>query len=232
LEILSNDPIDENVGACRTLYGDSTGRGRLNADATTNTTREIRGWMLCTAESIPDHSASSIARSIVLPMRATRIDFERGARCLAERPNYSGVTADFVRFLRAEDRIPDFQRELNRLQDFYYGDIAGQQNDIRIAGNFAMLAAAFGQMAQYLADVWPAWESELNQFVNQDLIALRNEMLGCVREQQACEIFLATLCDLVESRHVAIDGWRSSMHTSQLSSFAKLIGRFDQTPSG
>ena len=213
-------------------YGDSTGRGRLNADATTNTTREIRGWLLCTAESIPDHSASSIARSIVILMRAARMDLERGRRCLAERSYYSGVTADFIRFLLAENRIPVFRSELSRLQEFYYRDIVGQQNDIRIAGNFAMLAAAFGEMAQYLAPVWPAWQGEVERFVIRDSVALRNDMLGCVREQQACEIFLGTLRDLVENRHVTIDGWLTTMSTLQHSSFAKVVGRLEQTPSG
>src|SRR5262249_11241693 len=63
-------------------YADSTGRGRLKSDATTNTTRPIRGLLLSTGEDIPEHSASALARSLVIEVPQGEKDVARGQRCL------------------------------------------------------------------------------------------------------------------------------------------------------
>src|SRR5262249_20146367 len=47
-------------------YADGTGRGRLKSDTSTNSTRPIRGLLVSTGEDIPEHSASAVARSIIV----------------------------------------------------------------------------------------------------------------------------------------------------------------------
>src|SRR5262249_23098411 len=75
-------------------YADRTGRGRLKIDATTNTTRPIRGLLMSTGEDVPEHSASMLARSIVVRVEQRPKDLDRGQRCRDECSRYSGVMAD------------------------------------------------------------------------------------------------------------------------------------------
>jgi hypothetical protein len=113
-------------------YADGSARGRLNADATTNVSREIRGILICTGESIPEQSPSAMARTVIVDVGSRQKDVERGARCLARRERYPALTADFVRFVIAEGRGAAFAERVRELQGIYYGPIAGAQNDLTI----------------------------------------------------------------------------------------------------
>jgi hypothetical protein len=188
-------------------YADRTGRGRLKSDATTNTTRPIRGLLVCTGEDLPEHTASALARSVVVEVPQQEKDLARGARCVAEARHYPGVTDAFVQHLLAQGRLAAFAEAVAAQRQCYYADIAGQQNDSRIAGNFALLAAGFSEAARFFADVWPEWEREVERFVGEDLRAVRDGMLGTVREQQPSEIFWSVLAALVEHEAVTFDSW-------------------------
>ncbi|MBL8794816.1 MAG: hypothetical protein JNM56_12985 [Planctomycetia bacterium] len=186
-------------------YADRTGRGRLKADATTNTTRPIRGLLLATGEDVPEHTASALARNIIISVPQQDKDLARGQRCRAACPHYAGVTADFIRHVLHTGRTRKFARRVAALQRFYYRGIAGQQNDARIAGNFALLAAGFYELARYFADVWPTWRRAAKRFITLDLVEVRDEMLGTVKEQQASEVFWGVLRTLVEHDAVELD---------------------------
>ena len=127
-------------------YADSAARSRLRADATAAETREIRGLLVCTGEDVPDHSASATARLIKIPYPVGAKDLERGQRCQRERVNYPGVMADFIRHVIANNRGPAFAARVAELQNRYYQEVSGSDNDVRIASNFAMLAAAFEEI--------------------------------------------------------------------------------------
>jgi hypothetical protein len=188
-------------------YADGTGRGRLKVDATTNVSRPIRGLLVSTGEDIPEHSASVVARSVVVPVPQTAKDLKRGASCIKECKNYSGVMADYIRWLMEGKRTGEFAERVQGWQDRYYKDVTEKQNGLRIAGNFAQLAASIELMAEYLADVWPGWEKEVKRFTEEDLLAIRNDMLGAVKCQQDSEVFMETLGELIRHGHVAIDGY-------------------------
>lgn len=200
-------------------YSDRQGRGRLRADASTNTTRPIRGLLISTGEDVPEHSASSIARSIIIHVRQKPKDTDRGCRCEDQCQHYQGVTADFVREVLAQCRGPVFAKMVRALRKYYCRDIAGEQNDSRIAGNFALLGAGFVEMARYLKDVWPEWKAAIRQFLTVDLIAIRDEMVGATKEQQASEVFWSILRTLMDHRLVEIDG------DSQADKAKAVIGR-------
>src|SRR5262249_40258632 len=110
------------------------------------------------------------------------------------------------------------------LRQFYARGIAGMQNDSRIAGNFALLAASFYEAARYLADAWPGWKAEALDFIRGELVAVRDEMLGEAREQQESEVFLATLRDLVAHGRVRVEGDRSVDPSSQARVIGKVFG--------
>ena len=187
-------------------YADNTARGRLRSDATANVMRPIRGLLVCTGEDIPEHHASAVARSVIVKLPQQAKNLVAGSRCKAEYQNYSGVMADFIRWLLNEGRRDGFTQRFNQLQERYYNDVAGQQNDIRVATNLALLGAAFEKFAEYLGDVWDGWQEAVRKFVEEDLVAIRDGMLGEAKEQQVSEVFLRTLGDLVRCNHVRIEG--------------------------
>jgi hypothetical protein len=188
-------------------YGDGTGRGRLRKDATTNITRPIRGLLLSTGEDLPQNNASALARTVIVAVPQAQKDLDRGARCLAECGRYSGVMADFIRWLLAEGRTEQFAARVEQHGAAYYQRIAGQQNDARIASNFARLAAAFAEFARYLADAWPTWQPEAQHFAGTILVGALDEMTEIVKCQQASAIFLETLGNLLEHGKVRVVGW-------------------------
>lgn len=206
-------------------YGNATSRGRLNSDSTTKLSREIRGLLVSTGEDIPEHTASSVARSIVITVPQTAKDLQRGSRCVQMRRHYSAVMADYIHWLIIHGRPAGFAERVRQLQQSYYADIAGQQNDARIASNFAMLAAAFEEFAYYMRDVWPEACEAARQFVEADLIGIRNEMLGIVREQQASEVFLATLWTLIQHGQVRIKNWYPDGRLADATETKPLVGR-------
>jgi hypothetical protein len=114
--------------------------------------------------------------------------------------------ADFIRWLIASDRTKAYAERVTALQRRYYSDVAGQQNDSRIASNLALLGAAFEMFTEFLGDVWTEWREAARQFVEEDLVAIRDAMLGEAKEQQASEVFLRTLADLVRCSHVRVEG--------------------------
>ena len=123
-------------------YADSVSRSRLRSDATANTPMPIRGWLVVTGEVLVEHAASALARSIVVTVRNRPKDVERGRRCVEESARYSGVTADLVRWLLATGGLDHFARRVDQLRTHFSRGVEGQQNDMRIAGNFAQLGAA------------------------------------------------------------------------------------------
>jgi hypothetical protein len=178
-------------------YADGSGRGRLQKDARSDVTRPIRGLLLCTGEDLPQNNASALARTIIVEVPNQEKDLGRAERCLAARPHYRGVMADFLRWLIAEGRVTGFAARVDQHCQAFYQGIAGQQNDARIAGNFALLAAAFEEFALYLGDAWDDREAEVQAYVEGDLPATRDAMLGIARAQQAAVLFLDTLRELL-----------------------------------
>ena len=210
-------------------YADNTARGRLNASATANPTREIRGMLVSTAEDLPEHSASTLGRlvAVTVPQRAK--DVERGQRCLRQSAGYSGVMADFVRFALARGWTGRFAADALALQQQLLSGVAGRQNDARVTSNLALLGTALRAACEYLADAWPEGPDQAAAFVASDLRALRDEMLAGAREQQASEVFLQTLAGLIEHRRVRIESWaryeESSRHAPVIGRVAPPTGR-------
>jgi hypothetical protein len=187
-------------------YADSAARSRLRSDATAAQTREIRGLLVCTGEDVPDHSASATARMIKIPYPIGEKDLERGHRCHQQRLNYPGVMADFIRHLIANNRGPAFATRVAELQARYYREVTGSDNDVRIAGNFAMLAAAFEEFADYLRDAWQGADEAKRVFVERHVPELRQATLADVSDQKASRLFLSTLAVLVQQGAVRING--------------------------
>jgi len=187
-------------------YADSSARSRLQRDATAAETREIRGLLVCTGEDVPDHSASATARLIKIPYPKGDKDLKRGQRCHQQRLNYAGVMTDFIRHVLVNNRGPAFVARVAELQTRFYDEDTGQDNDVRIAGNFAMLAAAFEEIADYLHDAWAGADAAKLAFVNEHVPELRRATLADVSDQKASQLFLSTLAGLVHQGAVRVQG--------------------------
>jgi hypothetical protein len=194
-------------------YADGTGRGRLSHDTTTRAVRPIRGLLIATGEDYPIQNASGLARSIIVEMANREKDLELGGRCLAMSPLYRGVMADFLAWVIREGRGTTFASRVEHWQAHYYALIAGRQNDARIAGNYALLAAAFEQLAFYLEDVWPQAAQAAQEFAEIDLAEMVSASVGSAEEEQASTTFLETLRALLDWGRVRLEGWCSGEST-------------------
>jgi hypothetical protein len=214
-------------------YADGSARGRLNSDATSNVSREIRGILICTGESIPEQSPSAMARTVIVDVGSREKDVERGARCLARRERYPALMAGFIEHVIAEGRGAAFAERVRELQQVFYRPIAGAQNDLRIAANHALLAASFEEFARYLGEVGAEWTEQARLYVDEDLPAMRDRMVAAVKEQQPSEILLATLRALITNGRVRIHGWTSPLANTGSShppTIGKAIGCIEGRP--
>lgn len=177
-------------------YADNTGRGRLRKDASANITRPIRGILLCTGEDLPENSASTIARTIVLRIPQCEKDLDLGSECLKQAGQFPGITAALVEYI-IQNRC-HFPALVDRYRDHFYRDIRGRDNDARIAGNFGMMAAGFKVFADFMQDVWLYPELRVEEYVR-DLMGVRDEMLIEAKEQIASQVFLRQLRSIIDS---------------------------------
>ncbi len=185
--------------------GDGTARGRLRHDLTARATRPVRGLLVATGEDFPPQNASGRARSIVVEVPNRPKDLELGRRCVATSPQYRGLLADFLAWVIREGRGEAFAARVEHWQAHYYGPIAGSQNDARIAGNHALFAAAFEQMADYLADVWPESSAAAEKFATADVAGMVMASVGAAADDQGGAIFLDELRALLHWGRVRLE---------------------------
>lgn len=213
-------------------YADGSARGRLNSDATSNVSREIRGVLVATGEATPDQSPSSMARTVVVDVPSRAKDVGRGLRCLAHRLRYPALMAGFIHHVIAEGRGVAFAGRVATLQASHLAEIVGAQNDLRIAGNVALLGAAFEEIAAYLGGLeGSGWGEQARRYVEADLAAIRDAMIRQVKDQQASEIFLSTLRSLIENERVRLQGYPNS-GAGMASGQRPLIGKLARASTG
>ncbi len=207
--------------------GDGTARGRLRHDATTRATRPVRGLILATGEDYPIQNASGLARSIIVEVPNREKDAELGDRCLKMSPLYRGLMADFLAWVIREAKGAVFADRVEHWQRHYYQSIRGRQNDARIAGNHALLAAAFEIFAAYLQDVWPEAKQEAEDFALIDLAEMVSVSVGSAEAEQASTIFLESLRSLLDWGRVRFEGQSGSQSSgaSDARSRSSVVGR-------
>lgn len=187
---------------------DGSARGRLRADGTPNPGREIRGLLVCTGEDVPEHSASALARSVIVTVPTYEMDQDRLDRCVAMSGDYRGLTPDLIRFMLAGNWTGQFAELVGREQRRLHGLVVGRPNAARIAANHALLAVAFRVACEYLADAWPGALAVAENYAAIDLPLLLDQAVSGSASQSPGEVLIAVLSDLVENRRIRIEGWR------------------------
>ena len=133
-------------------YAENAGRGRLNPDSTTKQTRPIRGFMISTGEDIPVNEASTLARMLVIDFPKNEKYLEKGHSCLEHQKDYSGVMGRYIHWLLRSKRLEAIKKMEIEHQQFFYKDIAGQQNDSRISHNLAINMIGFECFCDFISD--------------------------------------------------------------------------------
>jgi hypothetical protein len=185
--------------------GDWTARGRLRHDARARATRPVRGLLLATAEDLPMQNASGLARSIIIEVPNREKDLDLGQKCVAMSPLYRGLMADFLAWVIREGRGAIFAQRVEHWQRDYYTSIRGRQNDARIAGNHALLAAAFEQLVTYLRDLWPESAGAAEEFATVDVARMVVASVGSAEEDQRSTVFLEALLALLNWGRVRLE---------------------------
>lgn len=185
-------------------YADRSGRGRLHADATAQTTRPIRGLLVATGEDTVDSSASGLARVLVVDVPAPHKDLGRAHRCQQAAADFPGLTADLVRHCLAAGETARFNGRYLGQYGRLFGQAGGRANDGRVAGNAALLAAALGVAADYFRPDLPAFAAEVDADVATGIPALMMAQLEAAGDAQEGRTFVRTLGALVQHGHVQI----------------------------
>jgi hypothetical protein len=143
---------------------------------------------------------------------------------LAEARYYNGVTLAFIHWLLREKRLGEFPDRVREQEHRILGRIDGGPNDGRIATNFAVLAASYGLIFEFLANGRPDWKASVEQFQREDLDTLLEPMLANVAEQRPIEIFWNTLATLVQHQRVRL--------SDRAEGFGPVIGAPSKTKLG
>jgi hypothetical protein len=118
--------------------------------------------------------------------------------------------AEFLAWVIHEEKGAAFADRVEHWQRHYYRSIRGRQNDSRIAGNHALLAAAFEVFAAYMQDVWPGAAEEAEEFALNDLAEMVSVSVGSAESEQASAIFLESLRSLLDWSQVRFEGQSGS----------------------
>jgi len=184
-------------------YADGRGRGRLNSDASVKQTYTIRGNLLVTGEDVPDNEASNLARMIIVGVNTRRKDAVRGRACLKNQHLYRGVTAAFIHHVIARPGwFDDLVARIDASTDMFHEGVEEVANGLRIARNFALNKTGFDLFVDFLQGIGVIDEAMAAALVAEhieNLFGLRDEHTRSVISEQANNVFLDTLTDLLQS---------------------------------
>src|SRR4051812_37138426 len=68
------------------------------------------------------------------------------------------------------------------------------------------IVGSSGPARLYLGDAWPDGGVDTEAYLRQDLVEIRDSMLGLTRDQQGSVIFLDVLRELLQFKKVRIEG--------------------------
>ena len=189
-------------------YADGRGRGRLNSDASVKQTYTIRGNLLVTGEDVPDNEASNLARMIIVGVNTRRKDAVRGRACLKNQHLYRGVTAAFIHHVLARAGwFDDLVARIDAATDMFHEGVEEVANGLRIARNFALNKTGFDLFVDFLQGIGVIDEATTAALVAEhidNLFQLRDEHTRSVISEQANNVFLDTLTDMLQSGRVVL----------------------------
>ena len=209
-------------------YADGSARGRLRKDASANWSRPFRGWIMSTGEDLPEHTPSMLARCVLVRVPSFEKNLELAQVCTQIASKLPQLTAAFVAHILHEERAANFSAAVERVNARLHHLLSGHENGARIAMNYAMLEAAFGETIRFLFDDQPTVDRmirEMSELVQTMISDIVNE----IQTQAPHEVFFDVLRSLYASGRVRIqDAYRPGQQDSP--SGVMVIGR--RSPRG
>lgn len=214
---------------------DRSERGRLNADMRQGDVMSNRSLMMFTGEAIPTSEASVIARLVYVPVD-TKIKLNPKTTANYEMvkkhsENFSGITAKFIQFML--QNYPKKEVVFDKFSDinsvFREGLGINVQNGPRITNNLSANYLTFELFMEYLL---------LENFISREqhdaylekhrghILHLRTIMIGKCSQEQASNVFIGILREMVISGACKIEG------LSSVDSRADVVGYVDKDNYG
>lgn len=191
---------------------DGTVRSRLKSDGTQGPSVRVRGLILVNGEDPPYGEASALARMIIVNTTPRNFDSAelraRFARIQAMKARYPGITARFIQYMLyipVETSHSRFREVFDRLQPM----IRSEQNSSRILNNLAANYTTWWYFLDFLRDVGiitPEMHDALYRKHWENIGMLVHEMAGACKLEQASNLFIEALKEVIHSGKYYIDG--------------------------
>lgn len=202
------------VGIIQKAY-DRSERGRLKTDFSQGDVMRNRSLMMLTGESLPTSEASVIARLIHIQCDS-KVSLGKEATTLFEEVkkasvSFSGVTAKFIEFMLKNypDKTVAHERFSGIRDVFKNGVDQLAQNGHRVVNNLAANFCTWELFLEFLlleGVISQSRFNELHEIHRQNLLKIRGQMLEKCQEEQASNLFLNILKQLVASESCKVDG--------------------------
>lgn len=184
-------------------YSDGHGRGRLNRNATLQTTKYVRGALLTTGEDVPENEASIIARSLILKMSRWDGRNDHLARAAEMSRALPTVMASFIEWLLYAE-LHGLDALLTAKRDEFLSALSGQgvTNAGRVATNAAQNWLAFHYMTEWLGafQLWtPAAIDEARAEHDDILAALCAQMAQRIQAEKSSVTFIEAVQAMLAS---------------------------------
>lgn len=195
-------------------YGyDANESSKLKRDGSYRKSKGNRGILMATGEHFVTSEASVVARTILVEVekRDTRPTNEIYHRCMKMRKHYSIVTPYFIHSVLQQDAevIGD---EMIKLQTEIQDLIATRQNAPRIANNLAINHMIWRLFVKFLGEQGMLSEIGMADYIKEHrgyITDLAYQMASRCEDEQASQVFLRVLRQLVSSGEATIQGWNS-----------------------
>lgn len=187
------------------MYGDRTGRGRMNADATLRQSYIPRGNAIITGEDLPDIGQSGIARNIIINMEKDSVD---KSILTALQNNYellSGCMSEYIKWLIPQaDSLPKRLKE--QFQALRNAAIAENRHG-RTTEATAQLQIGITFYFQFLADYGVLSKDDVDQKTQQSwkiLLDIADKQSKQLEQEKPTTLFLNAFHEMLETKEIRV----------------------------
>lgn len=194
---------------------DRAARGRLGTNLKQSATINARGLVMVTAEDAPTSEASVIARLILIESKERTSGHSIKAtdalrKVVAAQPYFNGVMCKFIQYMLQNYPKPEVvHSKFFELTDLLRNKIKDEQNSTRIANNLAANYLTWELFLEFLMFEGVLSKDEFSQFRQthwENIEGLRTGLVSACGREQASNVFLHYLRELILSGKYKIDG--------------------------
>lgn len=182
-------------------YGGRQGRSRLNNRSELQQTYYIRGNVVITGEDQPAGESSVTARTLLIPIPCYP-DMDRLNRCQANAHHFPSLYAKYIEFILEKRRTVDFSQLCGVHQRSKFSTVHHRVNT-----NLMLNSIGWEFFAEFMGF------QDLTEEYYKSTEHLANYMNVQTKAEQASEIFLEAIFDMLSSGWYYIEGRKGMMDT-------------------